>query len=150
MEFSRQEYWSGLPFPSARDLPVPRIKPGSPALQAYSLPSKPQVHHSRESVWAKNQKGPPNLPRASINQSEIRAEGKSKTSRVPVPLPLTPTRLTWAEGSWWPRWRGWPEWIWKTESSQERGFHHFRPKGGEVRAPRYLVLFLRNHFKRKL
>ena len=34
MEFSRQEYWSGLPFPSPRDLPNPGIEPGSPALQA--------------------------------------------------------------------------------------------------------------------
>ena len=34
MEFSRQEYWSGLPFPSPGDLPDPGIKPGSPALQA--------------------------------------------------------------------------------------------------------------------
>ena len=32
MEFSRQEYWSGLPFPSPRDLPDPGIEPGSPAL----------------------------------------------------------------------------------------------------------------------
>ena len=35
--FSRQEYCSGLPFPSPRDLPDPGIKPGSPALQADSL-----------------------------------------------------------------------------------------------------------------
>ena len=41
MEFSRQEYCCGLPFPSARDLPVPGIEPRSPALQADSLPSKP-------------------------------------------------------------------------------------------------------------
>ena len=34
MEFSRQEYWSGLLFPSPRDLPNPRIESGSPALQA--------------------------------------------------------------------------------------------------------------------
>jgi len=34
MEFSRQEYWSGLPFPSSGDLPDPRIEPESPALQA--------------------------------------------------------------------------------------------------------------------
>jgi len=33
MGFSRQEYWSGLPFPSPEDLPNPGIKPGSPALQ---------------------------------------------------------------------------------------------------------------------
>ena len=37
MGFSRQEYWSGLPFPSPEDLPDPGIKPGSPALQADSL-----------------------------------------------------------------------------------------------------------------
>ena len=34
MEFSRQEYWSGLPFPSPGDLPNPRIAAGFPALQA--------------------------------------------------------------------------------------------------------------------
>ena len=38
MEFSRQENWSGLPFPPPRDLPNPGIEPGSPALQADSLP----------------------------------------------------------------------------------------------------------------
>ena len=36
MGFSRQEYWSGLPFPSPGDLPNPGIKPESPALQANS------------------------------------------------------------------------------------------------------------------
>ena len=41
MGFFRQEYWSGLPFPSPRDLPDPGIEPRSPALQADSLPSKP-------------------------------------------------------------------------------------------------------------
>ena len=41
MEFSRQEYWSGLLFPSPRDLPDPEIKPRSPALQADSLLSEP-------------------------------------------------------------------------------------------------------------
>ena len=41
MGFSRQEYWSGQPFPSPGDLPNPGIKPGSPALQADSLPSEP-------------------------------------------------------------------------------------------------------------
>ena len=40
MGFSRQEYWSGLPFPSPEDLHDPRIEPGSPALQADSLPSE--------------------------------------------------------------------------------------------------------------
>ena len=39
MGFSRQEYWSGLPFPSPGDLPNPGIEPGSHALQADTLPS---------------------------------------------------------------------------------------------------------------
>ena len=41
MEFSRQEYWSGLPFPSPGDLPNPGIEPGSLELQAESLLSEP-------------------------------------------------------------------------------------------------------------
>ena len=41
MRFSRQEYWSGLPFPSPEDLPDPGIEPGFPALQADALPSEP-------------------------------------------------------------------------------------------------------------
>ena len=40
MEFSRQEYWSRLPFPPPRDLPGPGIEPGSPALQADPLLSE--------------------------------------------------------------------------------------------------------------
>jgi len=40
MEFFRQEYWSGFPFPSPENLPSPGIKPGSPELQADSLPSE--------------------------------------------------------------------------------------------------------------
>ena len=41
MGFSRQEYWSGLPFPSPGDLPDPGIEPGSSASQADALPSEP-------------------------------------------------------------------------------------------------------------
>ena len=48
--FSRQEYWSGLPFPSPGDLPNPGIEPGSSALQADALlsepPGKPIKPHS--------------------------------------------------------------------------------------------------------
>ena len=47
MGFSRQEYWSGLPFPSLGDLPYPGIEPGSPAFQADALiserPGKPEL-----------------------------------------------------------------------------------------------------------
>ena len=42
MRFSRQGYWSGLPFPSPGDLPNPGIEPRSPALQADSLPTELQ------------------------------------------------------------------------------------------------------------
>ena len=55
MEFSRQEYWSGLPFPSPGDLPDPGIKPGSPALLADSLPS--ELQGSPVKIW-----WPLNLP----------------------------------------------------------------------------------------
>ena len=41
MEFSRQEYWNGLPFSSPGDPPDPGMEPGSPTLQADSLPSEP-------------------------------------------------------------------------------------------------------------
>ena len=41
MGFSRQEYWSGLPYPSPGDLPDPGIEPRAPALQADALTSEP-------------------------------------------------------------------------------------------------------------
>ena len=47
MEFSKQEYWSGLLFPSPGDLPNPGVKPGSLVLQADSLPSEPAGKTSR-------------------------------------------------------------------------------------------------------
>ena len=50
MGFSRQEYWSGLPFPSPGDLPDPGIKPRSPASQVDALPFEPPGKPSR-GVW---------------------------------------------------------------------------------------------------
>ena len=47
--FSKQEYWSGLPFPSPADLPDPGIKPGSPTLQADALPPGRCLSHQRNS-----------------------------------------------------------------------------------------------------
>ena len=52
MGFSRQEYWSELPFPSPGDLPDPRIKPRSPALQTDALPSKPPGKRDYKESWA--------------------------------------------------------------------------------------------------
>ena len=48
MEFSGQEYWSGLPFPSPDDLPHPGIKAGYPVLQAVALPSEPP---GKQYIW---------------------------------------------------------------------------------------------------
>ena len=57
MGFSRQEYWSGLPFPSPGDLPNPGIEPGSPALQADALSSEPLGNPKKPTV--------PGIPRRS-------------------------------------------------------------------------------------
>ena len=51
MGFSRQEYWSGLPFPSPGDLPDPGIEPGSPALQADALSSEPPTRYAYACVY---------------------------------------------------------------------------------------------------
>ena len=51
MEFSRQEYWIGVPFPPPGDLPDPGIQPGSPELYAGSLPSEP-LGSSSQRLWA--------------------------------------------------------------------------------------------------
>ena len=53
MRFSRQEHWSGLPFPSPGDLPDPGIEPRSPDLQTDSLPSEPPgVLNSFAVAWS--------------------------------------------------------------------------------------------------
>ena len=53
MGFSRQEYWSGLPFPSQGDLPDPEIEPASPVLQPDSLPLSHQgnFYHSKKNFF---------------------------------------------------------------------------------------------------
>ena len=53
MEFSKQEYWSGVPFSSPGDLPNPEIELGSPALQADSLPSGPPGKFTEQKVGYK-------------------------------------------------------------------------------------------------
>ena len=51
MGFSKQEYWSGLPFPFPGDLPNPGIKPGSPVLQADALSSEPPGKPKMEKLY---------------------------------------------------------------------------------------------------
>ena len=52
MGFPRQEYWSGLPFPSPGDLPNPGIELGSPALQVDALTSEPSVYMHKYGLFA--------------------------------------------------------------------------------------------------
>ena len=66
MEFSRQEYWSVLPFPSPGDLPNPGIKPRSPALQVDSLPTE---------LWGKPYSNP-----KSAGFSDVSADKESVCS----------------------------------------------------------------------
>ena len=54
MGFSRQDYWSGVPFPSPGDLPDPGIEPMSPALYADALPSEPPGKSKVGLVWDLN------------------------------------------------------------------------------------------------
>ena len=68
MGFSRPEYWSGQPFHSPGDLPDPRIKPGSPALQTDSLPSEPP--------------GKPSFRQEFVSPSYLRPELMSSALRV--------------------------------------------------------------------
>ena len=84
MEFSRQGYWSGLPFPSPGDLPNPRIEPESPALQADSLLSEPP--------------GKPNLYRCFQNVSHLNhvvfdIKGESLSLSVGPSLSFSQTHL---------------------------------------------------------
>ena len=52
MKFSRQEYWSGLPFPSQGDIPNPGIEPMSPALEVDSSQSEPPgIHLQCRRLW---------------------------------------------------------------------------------------------------
>ena len=57
MGFSRQEYWSGLPFPSPGDLPHPGIEPKSPALQTDAVPSEPPGKHYDRKVCKSEELG---------------------------------------------------------------------------------------------
>ena len=57
MGFSRQEYWSGLPFPSPGDLPNSGIEPRSPALQMDAVPSEPprKLVYVKQNLLYRNQ-----------------------------------------------------------------------------------------------
>ena len=58
MGFSRQEYWSGLPFPCPGDLPHPGIEPRSPTLQEDVLTSEPKVSSTLATPWTVARQAP--------------------------------------------------------------------------------------------
>ena len=66
LEFSRQEYWSGLPFPPPVDLANPGIEPGSSALQADSLPTEPLGKATRFPKWTQRRASCPFTPLQSV------------------------------------------------------------------------------------
>ena len=71
MGFSRQEYWSGLPFPSPGDLPNPGIEPSSPAFQADTLTSEPPGKSSYKELVIRFRAHPGNLGRPPHTHFEI-------------------------------------------------------------------------------
>ena len=82
----RQEYWSGLPFPSPGDLPDPGIEPGSPALQADSLnsllsesPGKPLQIANKLSSPVQNQ--PPHSHPSSLTWNTQLSHSPSWTAQ---------------------------------------------------------------------
>ena len=113
MELSRQEYWSGLPFPSLGDLPDPGVEPGSPALQADSLPLSHQGSSPKGvRVW----KTPPRAAGLVLSRYSPSSE------RLSPLIPLCWGRLIYSHHS--PRGRR-LELLWDTE---KLGFG----KGGAV------------------
>ena len=91
MGFSKQEYWSGLPFPSPGDLPDPRIEPRSPTLQADALtpepPGKPQSTSCETPGWMMH-KLESRLPGKNINNlkyaddTTLMAESEDELKRL--------------------------------------------------------------------
>ena len=91
MGFSRQEYWSGLPFASPGGLPDPGIEPGSPTSQADSLlpepPGKPCCHLDSEGLGPGRQVGPHSRPQTQIHPPLLWL------------LPPGPAHMAW-QGRW--------------------------------------------------
>ena len=105
MGFSRQEYWSGFLFPSPGDLPNPGIKPGSPALQADSLPlshqgSPQKVYAEQNVVSAPSVKGKGDTPPSNHNIIN-NIEGRGNLGYDHCSFCLEGTG--WGPSSWMPR-----------------------------------------------
>ena len=88
MGFPRQEYWSGLPFPSPGDLPNLGIKLRSPALQADYLPAEPQGKPKNTGVGSRSL-SPGDLPDPGIKLGSPALQADS----LPAELPGKPQLL---------------------------------------------------------
>ena len=88
MEFSRQQYWSGLLFPSTGDLPNPGIKPRSPTLQENSLMTEPPGKPKNTEYWSRQPIPSP----GDLSNSGI--EPGSPALQVDSELPGKPDRLS--------------------------------------------------------
>ena len=90
MEFSKQEYWNGLPCPSPGDHSDPRIKPGSPTLQADSLPSEPP---GKPSFPRKKGLKPKSETTTDPNQTHLQFSSVTESGPTLPPQALQHTRL---------------------------------------------------------
>ena len=90
MGSSRQEYWSGLPFPSPGDLPDPGVEPGSPALQADTLLSEPPG----KAVFSEN------TPFKRWIWSELQMTGNSRAN-IWGPRGALEAGAASADAAWW-------------------------------------------------
>ena len=100
MEFSRQEYWSGLSFPSPGDLPDPGIKPRSPALQADSLPSEP-LPPVRKHPTVTQQRSAHRCPTVRLCWASSEPLSMTQLSHMLLKKREKARSLVW--GQWWDR-----------------------------------------------
>ena len=83
----RQEYWSGLPFPSPGDLPDPGIEPRSPALEADALPSEPPGKPQQNEIQSNKPNGDSQLTFSftnnlyPVNLGSTKKEDEKKTNK---------------------------------------------------------------------
>ena len=102
MGFSRQEYWSGLPFPSQGDVPDPRIELSSLALQANSLSSEPPgkayaFHKAayNNCSWASQEVQVVDMQVQSLDWQDAQEEGTAVLSSILA------WRIPMDRGPWW-------------------------------------------------
>ena len=108
MGFSRQECWSGLPFPSPGDLPDPGIEPGSPAFQADALPSEPPGSNRQVWPWSTE------WSRAKAN----RVLPREYTGHIKHPLPTTKEMILHMDITRWSILKS--DWLYSLQPKMEK------------------------------